>query len=107
MADAAAHRAGRRSSNGINLGTGAAARRNGPGWTIGHIQHQLVEWGLGTLADELLANPGGSGRHLLIVVDQFEELLTQTCSDKRTRFAELLSPALSGSVQVVAAAHSA
>jgi hypothetical protein len=59
--------------------------------------------GLVRLADELLlANPGGPGRRLLIVVDQFEELLTQTSSGERARFAELLGPALSGPVQVVA-----
>ncbi len=54
------------------------------------------------MADELLlANPGGPLRHLLIVVDQFEELRTQTGSDDRARFAKLLHPALSGPVQVV------
>jgi len=80
-----------------------AARRSDLGWTVGHVQHQLVEHGLLALADELLlANPGGPARHLLIVVDQFEELLTQTSPGERARFAELLRPALSGPVQVVA-----
>ena len=42
------------------------------------------------------------GRHLLIVVDQFEELLTQAAPAERARFADLLGPALAGPVQVVA-----
>ncbi|MGH3804223.1 MAG: toll/interleukin-1 receptor domain-containing protein, partial [Pseudonocardiaceae bacterium] len=57
----------------------AAARRIGLGWTVEHVHHRLDESGLTALADELLvADPGGPLRHLLIVVDQFEELLTQT-----------------------------
>jgi energy-coupling factor transporter ATP-binding protein EcfA2 len=81
----------------------AAARRSGLDWTVNHVHHQLAEHGLVRLADELLlANPGGPRRRLLIVVDQFEELLTQTSSGERARFAELLRPSLSGPVQVVA-----
>jgi type II secretory pathway pseudopilin PulG len=37
-----------------------------------------------------------------VVVDQFEELLTQTGPEERARFAELLRDALAGPVQVVA-----
>jgi len=66
----------------------AAAQRSDLGWTVAHVHHQLAEHGLVTLADELLlANPGGPARHLLIVVDQFEELLTHTSSGERARFA--------------------
>jgi len=36
------------------------------------------------------------------VVNQFEELLTQTGSAQRARFAELLRPALTGPIQLVA-----
>ncbi|MGH3889878.1 MAG: hypothetical protein ACRDSZ_25490, partial [Pseudonocardiaceae bacterium] len=46
--------------------------------------------------------PAGPRRRLLIVVDQFEELLTQTTPTERVRFAELLRPALTGPVRVVA-----
>jgi hypothetical protein len=54
------------------------------------------------LVDELLlANLGGPVRHLLVVVDQFEELLTHTAPAARARFAQLLRPALAGPVQVV------
>ena len=79
-----------------------AARKIGLDWTVEHVEHRLGESSLTALADELLlANPGGPLRHLLIVVDQFEELLTQTGPDDRKRFAKLLRPALSGPVQVV------
>jgi hypothetical protein len=37
-----------------------------------------------------------------MVIDQFEELLTQAGSAERARFAALLRPALAGPVQVVA-----
>ncbi len=65
--------------------------------------HQLDTRGLTALAGELLvADPDGPQRRLLVVVDQFEELLTQTPPGQRARFAELLRPALAGPVQVVA-----
>src|SRR3954454_3975908 len=51
--------------------------------------------------DLLLAAPGHR-RHLLLVVDQFEELLTQTAPEERARFAALLHDALAGPVQVLA-----
>ncbi len=81
----------------------AAARRISQDWTVEHAHHQLDTRGLTALADELLvADPHGPQRRLLVVVDQFEELLTQTPPGQRARFAELLRPALAGPVQVVA-----
>ncbi|MGH3900266.1 MAG: hypothetical protein ACRDTA_18885, partial [Pseudonocardiaceae bacterium] len=80
-----------------------AARRSALDWTLEHVHHQLGQRGLTGLADELLlAAPAGPQRHLLIVVDQFEELLTQTTPTERARFTELLRPALTGPVRVVA-----
>ena len=80
----------------------AVARRVGLAWTIGHVGEQLDQRGLAELAHELLvADPAGPQQHLLIVVDQFEELLTHTRAAARTRFAELLCPALAGPVRVV------
>ncbi|MBV9164349.1 MAG: TIR domain-containing protein [Pseudonocardiales bacterium] len=80
----------------------AAARRSSLDWTIDDIHNQFARRGLVGLADELLlAAPGGPARHLLIVVDQFEELLTQSGSTERARFAELLCPALAAPVHVV------
>ena len=56
---------------------------------------------MGLVDELLLAASGGPGRQLLIVVDQLEELLTQTGPTERGRFAELLRPALAGPVRVV------
>ncbi len=80
-----------------------AARRSDLDRTVDHVHRGLAKRGLVGVADELLlANPGGPSRRLLLVVDQCEELLTQTGPANRARFAELLRPALSGPVQVVA-----
>jgi len=81
----------------------AAARRIGLDWTAQHVERQLDRSGLTPLADELLlAGPDGPQRRLLVVVDQFEELLSHTPPAQRARFAELLRPALTGPVRVVA-----
>ncbi len=57
----------------------AGARQVGLDWPLAQVRERLDEHRLGELADELLlAALGGVGRrHLLVVVDQFEELLTQ------------------------------
>ncbi len=81
----------------------AAAGQLGLDWTLAQVRHQLDDTGLTGLADELLlAAPGARRRRLLLVVDQFEELLTQSPPGHRAHFAKLLRPALSGPVQVVA-----
>ncbi len=77
-----------------------AAQQLGLGWTVAQVRHQLDDTGLTGLADELLL--AARARRLLLVVDQFEELLTQTAPAERARFAQLLRPALGGPVQVVA-----
>ncbi|MGQ0779015.1 MAG: toll/interleukin-1 receptor domain-containing protein, partial [Pseudonocardiales bacterium] len=84
-------------------GLAAAAREIELDWTVGHVRHRLDgSGGLLSLANELLlAAPGGPQRRLLVVVDQFEELLTQASPTERARFAELLRPALTGPVQLV------
>jgi WD40 repeat protein len=82
---------------------GASAKQVGLAWTVTDVRHRLAEDGLGVLAEDLLhAVPGQRRRHLLLVVDQLEELLTQTGPEERVRFAELLQGALDGPVQVVA-----
>ena len=59
--------------------------------------------GLAAVADELLlAAPGPRRTRLLLVIDQLEEVLTQTPAGERARFAQLLAPAVRGPVQVVA-----
>lgn len=52
--------------------------------------------------DLLLAAEAGSNCKLLIVIDQFEELLTQTEPAERAEFVATLEPALGGPVQVLA-----
>jgi ABC-type branched-subunit amino acid transport system ATPase component len=54
----------------------SAAQRWGLGWTVAETRHRLNEGGLRGVADELLL--GARAQRLLVVVDQFEELLTQT-----------------------------
>ena len=72
-------------------------------WTVTDVRRRLDADGLGGLVDDLLlAVPGRRRRHLLVVVDQFEELLTQTGTEERTQFADLLREGLAGQVQVVA-----
>ncbi len=81
-----------------------AAHELGLDWTVAQVRHQLDEGGLTGLVDELLLV--ARARRLLVVVDQFEELLTQATPVVRARFAGLLYPALGGSVQVVATLRS-
>ncbi|MGH3808067.1 MAG: TIR domain-containing protein [Pseudonocardiaceae bacterium] len=76
------------------------AQKLGLDWTVAKVRHQLDDGGLTGLADELLLV--ARARRLLVVVDQFEELLTQATPAARARFARLLLPALGGPVQVVA-----
>jgi WD40 repeat protein len=83
-----------------------AARQLGLDWTVAQVRQQLGTGRLTELADELLLAAPGGRRRLLIVVDQFEELLTQTAPIERARFAELLGPALDGPVQLVATLRS-
>jgi WD40 repeat protein/energy-coupling factor transporter ATP-binding protein EcfA2 len=78
----------------------AAAQQLGLAWTVAAIRHRLDQDGLTELADELLL--AARSRRLLVVADQFEELLTQTPHAQRAQFAQLLRPALSGPVQLVA-----
>jgi WD40 repeat protein len=82
----------------------AGARQVGLGWTLAQVRDRLHDHGLSELANELLlAAPGeGRRRHLLLVMDQFEELLAQAPPAARARFSELLRPGLDHPVQVVA-----
>ena len=79
-----------------------AARRIGLDWPGEHVRHRLDDSGLAGLADELLlADPGGPQQRLLVVVDQVEELLTQSPPEQRHQFVELVRSALNGPVRVV------
>jgi hypothetical protein len=80
-----------------------AARQAGVHWTAEDLRTTIDGEGLTHRAhDLLLAGAGPPGRHLLVVVDQFEELLTLTPAAQRERFAALLTPALAGPVRLVA-----
>jgi len=59
--------------------------------------------GLKAVATDLLVAAGADSQcKLLIVIDQLEELLTQTPSHERAQFVATLEPALGGPIQVLA-----
>jgi hypothetical protein len=81
----------------------ASARQLDLPWTVTEVRQRLDADGLTGLADDLLLpRRGRSRRHLLVLVDQFEEMLTQTGGEERAQFAELLRDALDGPVHVLA-----
>jgi WD40 repeat protein len=81
----------------------AGARQLGLGWSLADVRARLDDGRAADLVDELLlAVPGNRRRHLLLVVDQFEELITQAPATDRTRFAGLLRGAMNGQAMVVA-----
>src|SRR3954451_21165459 len=79
-----------------------AAHGVGLSWTVTEVDHRLHHGDLTVLVHDLLLAAPGHRRHMLLVVDQFEELLAQTAPEERTRFAALLSEALAGPVQLLA-----
>ena len=67
------------------------------------LRKDLCRDGLRTVATDLLLAAGTDSQcKLLIVIDQFEELLTQTEPDERAEFVATLEPALGGPIQVLA-----
>jgi hypothetical protein len=69
---------------------------------VAEVRDRLDRDGLTAVVDELLlAAPGPRRTRLLLVIDQFEELLTQSPPPERLRCAQLLRPAVSGPLQVV------
>ena len=81
----------------------ATGRLVGVEWTLDDVRRRLARDGLAAVAGELLhAAPPPRRTRLLLTVDQFEELLTQSGAAERAAFAELVGPALGGPVQVVA-----
>jgi type II secretory pathway pseudopilin PulG len=89
---------------GLSRELAAATRTLDLDWTVAEVRRRLeLKGGLVELADELmLAAPSPRPRRLLLVIDQFEELLTHTPAGERSRFVDLLRPALGGPVHVVA-----
>jgi WD40 repeat protein len=67
------------------------------------FRQQLEVKGLNGIATDLLLAAGVQSRcKLLVVVDQLEELVTQTEADDRAKFVTSLAPALGGPIQVLA-----
>jgi TIR domain len=85
---------------GLTRELATTAHHWGLGWTVAETRHQLDNGGLRWVADELLL--AARAKRLLVVVDQLEELLTQTPPEQRAHLAQLLHPVLGGPVQVVA-----
>ena len=70
-------------------------------WTVGEVRSRLSKEGFRSLVDELLV--AARCQRLLVVVDQFEELLNQTPPVERAAFAKLLRTGMvAGPVHVVA-----
>ncbi|CRZ16822.1 nSTAND1 domain-containing NTPase [Mycolicibacterium neworleansense] len=81
----------------------ALAREHKIGIDLTSMRTQLASGGLKSLAtDILIAADCDTQCKLLIVIDQFEELLTQTEPDDRAEFLDTIEPALGGPVQVLA-----
>jgi conflict system STAND superfamily ATPase len=76
--------------------------------TPSHIRQRLDDDdGLALAVQDLLAAGASPPRRwLLLVIDQFEELLTRSAAAERARLAKLLQPAILGPVQVVATIRS-
>jgi WD40 repeat protein len=80
-----------------------AAAPPGPAWTVADVRTALKNDGVVSLAhDLLLADRRNPGRHLLVVVDQLEQLVTLTPAPQRACFTALLAAGLAGPVRVVA-----
>lgn len=79
----------------------AAAGAVGLGWSAEQVRRRLAERGLAETADDILLAAPGAPQRLLVVVDQFEEVLTVASPTSRGQFAALLGPALSASVSAV------
>ncbi|OXR39766.1 hypothetical protein B7C42_08160 [Nocardia cerradoensis] len=80
-----------------------AGRGAGMDWLVESMRERLATDGLRDVAaDILIATDSPPQRKLLLVIDQFEEVLGPAVAAQRTRFAELLAPAIGGPVQVLA-----
>ena len=81
----------------------ASTRERHISFDVTSLRSDLNRDGLKAIATDLLLAAGAESRcKLLIVIDQFEELLTQTAPAERAEFATALVPALGGPVQVLA-----
>jgi energy-coupling factor transporter ATP-binding protein EcfA2 len=71
------------------------------------LRKDIERDGLRAVAHDLLLAAGAASHcKLLVVIDQFEELLTQTEPSERSKFVAALAPALGGPIQVLATMRS-
>jgi WD40 repeat protein len=80
-----------------------AAGKLGLRWTDASVRDAMRDKGFSWVVGELLAAaPPRSRDHLVIAIDQYEELLTQAPAEERARFVGLVRQALQGGTAVVA-----
>ena len=81
----------------------AMTRERHVDFDVTSLRTTLERNGLKTVATDLLIAAGADPQcKLLIVIDQFEELLTQAAPEQRAEFVAAVGPALGGAVQAVA-----
>jgi hypothetical protein len=84
------------------------AMRPAGAWTVGRVRERLAAGGLTAMAEDYLTvRSGPPARRILLVMDQFEELLTQAAPADRRELAEVLRPAVAdGLVRLVVTVRS-
>ena len=81
----------------------AAIREHHIEFDVTSLRRDLERVGLKAVSTDLLLAAGADDQcKLLIIIDQLEELLTQTDPNERAALVEALAPALGGPVQVLA-----
>ena len=80
----------------------AAGRSINQPWTHADIRSRVNDGELGLIIDELLVStPERPASQLLIIIDQYEELLTQADQSERRRFVKLEQSVLEGPARIV------
>ena len=86
----------------IELAEAGTRQLSLPGWGLDEVRRRVATHGLNHVVNELLlAVPGPRRSRVILVVDQLEELLTQSAAAARAEFAKVIGPALTGPLQVI------
>ena len=86
----------------IELAEAGTRQLSQPGWGLDEVRRRVATRGLNHVVNELLlAVPGPRRSRMILVVDQLEELLTQSAAAARAEFAKVIGPALTGPLQVI------
>ena len=81
----------------------AMTRERDIDFDVTKLRSGLEQGGLKAVATDLLVAAGADSQcKLLLVIDQFEELLTQAAPAQRAEFVAVIGPALGGAVQALA-----